>query len=188
VRRGVFAALLLSVFMNGAAFAGFIFNAQQIGSDIKVTFSGTLDTTGLLPSGSATIAPSAGSNYVYVGPTATNAAFFGAASVSGPATVTNIPFATASSSSGSTVGFLRTSNTTMLLYLPTGYVSGSFISGSSTFANKTYADFGWFAAAPKVWTLGNGDTITAVPEPGSLAVVSGLVAGLSVLSRRRRQA
>jgi hypothetical protein len=30
-------------------------------------------------------------------------------------------------------------------------------------------------------------TVTAVPEPGSLAVVSGLVAGLSVLSRRRRQ-
>ena len=29
---------------------------------------------------------------------------------------------------------------------------------------------------------------TAVPEPSSLACVSGLVAGLSVLSRRRRQA
>jgi hypothetical protein len=40
----------------------------------------------------------------------------------------------------------------------------------------------------------NGDTtvvgfkVTAVPEPSSLACVSGLVAGLSVLSRRRRQA
>jgi hypothetical protein len=31
-------------------------------------------------------------------------------------------------------------------------------------------------------------TVTAVPEPSSIAVVSGLVAGLSVLSRRRRQA
>jgi hypothetical protein len=30
-------------------------------------------------------------------------------------------------------------------------------------------------------------TITAVPEPSSLACVGGLVAGLSVLSRRRRQ-
>ncbi|MFO0527705.1 MAG: PEP-CTERM sorting domain-containing protein, partial [Planctomycetota bacterium] len=30
--------------------------------------------------------------------------------------------------------------------------------------------------------------VTAVPEPSSLACVSGLVAGLSVLSRRRRQA
>lgn len=30
-------------------------------------------------------------------------------------------------------------------------------------------------------------SLSAVPEPGSLALVSGLVAGLSVLSRRRRQ-
>jgi len=32
-----------------------------------------------------------------------------------------------------------------------------------------------------------GFTVTAVPEPSALACISGLVAGLSVLSRRRRQ-
>lgn len=80
---------------------------------------------------------------------------------------------------------------------PTSLFSGNFdfnqlgsfsVNGLSLTAGETI-DF-------RVGGLGerNGDvtisnvTITAVPEPGSLACVSGLVAGLSVLSRRRRQA
>jgi hypothetical protein len=67
-------------------------------------------------------------------------------------------------------------------------VMGSFLAnGLMLTANETI-DF-------RVGGLGqrNGDvtisniTLTAVPEPSSLTVVSGVVAGLSVLSRRRRQ-
>jgi hypothetical protein len=68
-------------------------------------------------------------------------------------------------------------------------VMGSFSTNGLTLTAGETIDF-------RVGGLGerNGDvtisniTLTAVPEPGSLAVVSGLVAGLSVLSRRRRQA
>jgi hypothetical protein len=79
------------------------------------------------------------------------------------------------------------------LNLPTGYTFGQSLNGTATLQNTTLAalglnvgDVGTFA-----YSTGSGTEtfrLEAVPEPGSLAVVSGLVAGLSVLSRRRRQA
>lgn len=65
-----------------------------------------------------------------------------------------------------------------------------------TFNNKLVSDFinvgtsnviQWIQQGQAV-DFTNTITVTGVPEPGSLAVVTGLVAGLSVLSRRRRQA
>lgn len=69
-------------------------------------------------------------------------------------------------------------------------------SGTMTFNNKLVSDFinvgtsnviQWIQQGQAV-DFTNTITVTGVPEPGSLAVVTGLVAGLSVLSRRRRQA
>ena len=67
-------------------------------------------------------------------------------------------------------------------------------SGTMTFNNRNISAFinvgqtrllNWTQAGQS-FVQGNTITVVGVPEPGSLAVVSGLVAGLSVLSRRRR--
>ncbi len=67
-------------------------------------------------------------------------------------------------------------------------------SGTMTFINRNISDFinvgetrdlNWTQAG-QGFVQGNTIRVVGVPEPGSLAVVSGLVAGLSVLSRRRR--
>jgi len=69
-------------------------------------------------------------------------------------------------------------------------------SGTITFNNKLVSNFinvgqtivlNW-TQSNQNFIQGNTITVVGVPEPSSLACVSGVVAGLSVLSRRRRQA
>jgi PEP-CTERM motif len=75
------------------------------------------------------------------------------------------------------------------ILLPFGYVSGSTLSGSASFAGATLSSLG-IGLGPVVNTLGNGDKITIfatpVPEPGAYAL---MLAGLGVLgfTARRRQ-
>jgi len=75
--------------------------------------------------------------------------------------------------------------------VPAGYVSGSPLSATSTFANTSLADLD---IAPGVysWTWGSGAdadsaTLTAVPEPATYAALAGAFAlGLALWNRRRR--
>ncbi len=79
----------------------------------------------------------------------------------------------------------------------TGNWSGQtyFASGTMTFNNKSVSNFINVGETRVLdWTQAgqfhpdNTITVVGVPEPSSLACISGLAAGLSVLSRRRRQA
>jgi len=83
------------------------------------------------------------------------------------------------------------------LLVTTGATKTYTASGSFKIVGSTLTSFGLTVPSTRTWdwtqsgqsfVAGNTVTITAVPEPSSLACVSGLVAGLSVLSRRRRQA
>jgi hypothetical protein len=102
--------------------------------------------------------------------------------LSGPSNFGSGGPATASSGTGDLFGVtvnLRELN----LILPTGYSSGSTLSGTSTYAGSTFASLG-MTPGTYVWTWGSGanaDSFTlrivsaaAVPEPSTLA--SGLVA------------
>jgi hypothetical protein len=75
------------------------------------------------------------------------------------------------------------------LTLPAGYVSGSPISTTATYNGKTLADFGWTTATNKVWSYSKTPstiTLTAVPEPGVIAMLAaGGVALAGGLIRRR---
>ena len=60
--------------------------------------------------------------------------------------------------------------------VPSGYTSGSPLSGTATFSNKTFADIGITPGA-YTWTVPSGDSITlnitssAVPEPSTYALL-----------------
>lgn len=164
--------------------AGFIFEAMQVGSDIHVTVTGSLNVSSpafVFPNASG-VAASANTSSVAVG--AGNYDQYTFIGVTGPATVAATNVGLASSSTGNLVGF-AVSGSNLLLYVPVGY-SGGAVNSTAVFANKTYADFGWYSASPKVWTLGNGDTITAVPEPATGSVLLAGIAGLATFVRRRR--
>jgi hypothetical protein len=72
------------------------------------------------------------------------------------------------------------------LELPTGYVSGTSITGALLFAGVTVADLG---IAPSVYTFGEGQTISvgtaAVPEPSTIVML--LTGGLGLATYRIRR-
>lgn len=76
------------------------------------------------------------------------------------------------------------------IFLDENYVSGSFLSGSSIFADTTLEDLG-LTAGVYVWNWGEGvnaDSLTltiAVPEPAHYAIGAG-VAALALVALRRR--
>jgi hypothetical protein len=205
MKRALLTALLFSALFAGNAFAGFIINVEQVGADLKFSYSGSMVMAG---SGSESDAVGYGygqnTNDIFrvwgggttgnwegvVTPTFSNRSDF----LSGSGTALG-----ASLASGSTNFLVRTTATANTLRFSLGSVGAGTktVSGSFTVASRTLASIGYTANTSRTWSwtengqsfvAGNTLTINAVPEPSSIAVVGGLVAGLSVLSRRRRQA
>lgn len=87
-----------------------------------------------------------------------------------------------------------TNNQANSILIPHNYVSGSFLSASYTFNNKTLSDFGLSSnEADLVWTWGEGsyaDSFTLkvgqpVPEPSTYALLIGCLALSSAFLKRR---
>jgi hypothetical protein len=92
------------------------------------------------------------------------------------------PSADATAFSGDYVGFAEPG----VLFVPDAYVSGAFLSNSSTYGNTTLASLG-LTAGETVYTFGSGDTMTVkvVPEPTTSALM--VLASIGLLVRRRRR-
>ncbi|MGH7050670.1 MAG: PEP-CTERM sorting domain-containing protein [Acetobacteraceae bacterium] len=191
------AALLLGCGLAAVpAQADYIVTLTQAGSNVVATGSGTIDLTGLSSVGS-------GGSIAYVEPDAaginTGPATFVASSFyrgyTGPASFGSGFLTLASSGSGDIVG-IGAFGADGDLAVPSGYASGSALSDTSTYDGATFASLG-LTPGTYTWTWGSGPAdgsfmldveTTAVPEPGSLALLGiGLLGlGLAGFASRRR--
>jgi len=158
----------------------------QDGSNVVATGTGSVDLTGLtfgaVDSGSPATIPDIG--LLVVGNSTSSQSIYTGATgpIFGPGGLTN-----ATSSTGSNFG---TNDSNGVVLLPTGYVSGTSLSGSATWDNKTFATLGLTPGTyQETWTgVTNEDTITVqigpaatvAPEPSTAIVaVFGAVAFLA---------
>ena len=178
--------VVAAVKAEAAVVAGAVIDITQVGSNVVITGSGTLDLTGLTKEFS-TFAPTEvvpSLNTVLIG-TADGAVDVYSGITSSPASLGPGPGTTAASSgSGETFGI-----NDMVLDVPAGYISGESLSGSSTFDNTTIAQLG-FTPGTYVFSW-DSDPITievssAVPEPSTWAMMLLGFAGLGYVGYRQR--
>ena len=186
----VFALIVATGPMAGAADLNF--TIQQVGSNVVMTGSGSVNTAGLTNSGAAnrggSVNPS-NSNFTVGAPTSVTRHFWTALTGSKPSIGTG-SFTLASSGTGDTF-CLSTANGGGI-YLPPNYISGAALSGQSTFLGKTIGTLG-LTTGNYTWTWGSGAnagsavmTISAVPEPSTYALGAIATGVMAAIARRRK--
>ena len=137
-------AWLLSV---RPAQAGYAVTLRQVGPDVVANGSGAIDLTGLT---------------LHESPFFNHARFYSGRTI-GPTSFGGFPLSIPpSSSSGDRVRIAATGIYEFSLFVPTGYVSGTFLSGSVTYSGNTLASLGVTPASlgvtpgTYVWKWGSG--------------------------------
>lgn len=182
------------VVLGLSAQAAIVINITEVGSDVYLQGSGSVNTTSLtvfnspftfnrlIPNmgaaGTGAYSPSV-QTYWYQN-AATGPSSFGTGALADP-------------TSGSGDRFLLFGSTGSI-FVPVGYTSGAPLSGDATWANQTLSSLG-LTPGTYVWNFGTGanaDTwtvnITAVPEPHQYAMAAGLgLVGLGLWRRHARK-
>jgi hypothetical protein len=166
---GIVLGWLLSV---RPAEAGYTVTLRQVGPDVVATGSGAINLTGLTFDTSAFVnsemRPSPAT--ILTGPTTSSSVDL-YTEPGGPTSFGSSGFFTlASSGSGDMVGIATGEELhPVSLIVPTGYVSGTFLSDSATYSGKTFATLG-VTPGTYVWTWGTGAnqnfTLEIPPTPG----------------------
>jgi hypothetical protein len=152
---GIVLGWLLSV---RPAEAGYTVTLRQVGPDVVATGSGAINLTGLTFDTSAFVnsemRPSPAT--ILTGPTTSSSVDL-YTEPGGPTSFGSSGFFTlASSGSGDMVGIATGEELhPVSLIVPTGYVSGTFLSDSATYNGKTFATLG-ITPGTYVWTWGTG--------------------------------
>jgi len=152
--------------------AGYTVTLQEVGPDVVATGSGAINLTGLTFDTSAFVnsemRPSPAT--ILTGPTTSSSVDL-YTEPGGPTSFGSSGFFTlASSGSGDMVGIATGEELhPVFLIVPTGYVSGTFLSDSATYSGKTFATLG-VTPGTYVWTWGTGAnqnfTLEIPPTPG----------------------
>lgn len=193
---------LLSVFLllsvQIPAFGAINITANQIGNDVVIAYSGSINTNSLTSRMGSTVA-SHGFNGTFQG---IGGVFnFDPQTADGwrmPSGFTAVgligsrPFQVADAFEGD--DFSINHNGLDTLELPVDYLSGELISGSISYFDETLLSLGINEGNNiAIWTFGSGadaDSITfsaAVPEPSTYTLFSGLVVSILLLFSRRRR-
>jgi hypothetical protein len=185
-----FFGILVNVLAAEVAKPAFIFNLTQDQNGVELSGSGKLDLSGLKYYG-----PSTSNTYIFPsygllvgGPAGGEIAVDEYSGVSGPATLgmgaNEIP--ATGGSGGNIVGVANGNG----LFVPAGYVSGTYLSDNDIFYYRNFSNIG-ITPGTYVYTWGSGPTadsltinVGSVPEPASLALL-GVPAALALLRRRR---
>lgn len=195
--RNALAAVVLggALFCVSPAQAAFVIEFSQVGADVVATGSGSFNTTDLTAyaggpyTESGAVDTGAGSQ-LYVG-SGSGYLWYGFSGPSSFGSVSQIA-TPASSTTGAVAGIAPGFP---YIFLPANYVSGTSLSGTSTYDNKTIAGLGLMSGSSYAWTWGSGanaDSLTMqvepVPEPASITVLATGLVGLGMGIRRRRKA
>lgn len=179
--------LLLCIVCSKAS-GGFVVNMTEVGNSVVATGNGTINTSALISAQLVVV----GSFQGYAGPIDGELALGTTQSLSldgyyngifGPTNFGSGPGASASSSSGDVFVYLQSITSSPvggpILILPSGY-SGTSLSSQSIWAGQSFATLG-VTPGTYTWSWGSGANadfytlnaeITAVPEPGSIALVA----------------
>ena len=184
----MFTAVTASLFSVRPAQA-FTVRLKEVGANVVANGSGAFNLTGLtlfgIGGGDAHIEPNIAAIDLADAPGASQDTYFG---FSGPSSFGTGLFTFASSSSGDLVSIVGAFNE---LFVPRGYVSGTALSGSSTYNSATFASLG-VTPGTYVWTWGTGLPnqnftlrIGVVPDGGSTVSLLGFaLLGLAAVRRK----
>jgi hypothetical protein len=189
-KMGILAVVsLLGLGMTQSARANFVETISQVGANVVATGSGAFDLNGLTFDGfgGGSVGILANNGYLNTG-SGSGDIYGGSGEYTGPANFGSGSFFPASFTSGDSVG-LSVSQT--LLLVPSGYVSGNFLSTSMTFNGETLASMG-LATGTYVWSWGDGGAnqnftleIGSVPDGGSTVLLLGCtLLGVAALRRK----
>jgi hypothetical protein len=152
------AAALLSIGLHiEEVNAGATLTITESGGDLVVTGAGTLNTSGLSFSQTLNTGPGINPSASFLEISTGAVDLYG--DISGPADFGTGPYTSPSSGSGDRFG-IRAGNSQ--LSVPSGYVSGTPLTGTSTFADMSFADLG-LTPGSYTWTWGaaaNADSLT----------------------------
>ena len=193
----------LALCLNQNATAEVVVNISQVGSDVVATGSGSFDTADLINDLTIPNVPAfvqSGYATLDIGSTETVLRYddFSSFIPVGPTDFgTNLAVINASSGTGDNFGFgefvQNPSPYPGLIVVPTGYVSGSSLSGTATWDDQTLSSLG-IVPGTYTWTWGSGPTAdsftinatdSAAPEPGAFGL-SVVAAGPFILGWRKR--
>lgn len=179
---------VMAIVNAGRTHADIVVIAQEIGGDVVITGSGSLDLTDtVFETTVQTVASVEPFDSLVVGPAnSTSVEFYTTTFTSGPSSygpgTADIP---ADFGVGDMFGLDFGPNG---LAVPVNYVSGDFLSSSSTYAGHTFESLG-MTPGSYTWTWGSGAsadsfTLNAIPEPNGTAIL--VVTGIGIFMRRRR--
>lgn len=172
----------LMLFAASAGATPYVITLQEQGSDVVASGSGMIDLTGLTfqftsAGGGASLGPS--DAFIATGSQASSVPVDGYTGFAGPTSFGPATgFISADATSGDSVDMIGNPSFygIPMLFVPSGYVSDSSLSGTATFSNSTFASLG-VTFGTYVWTWGTAPDQSytlIIGIPNSVAEPAGL--------------